>query len=335
MKEITRDIKQLDHAKRHLTTSITTLNHLHMLAGGVDSLEYVYSRYLFPRSVCLLIHSSVLKTCLVVPLQSYDSKEAVWGGGQSPSGCSQCAWALPEVHGHPPDTPALREVRIPPQDSLNTVYLTKSWYWESEDPVYVYWRWAQEGNLLHSVSLFTFSPHFGLFPERKESLCFRPFPVEVLSLVWVVLSTSPAGSETGPFVRVETRLRSLWFCASHCLFMLDALIRLLFHKQMARKGVFDVEIWFPWLFQVLNVSLEKHVSAVSFQCPVVKFTHSVHKNFHRRPWVMMRVCLVERAFVHQANPVFLLKQHLSVPKYISAFWPLRDSFFSLSVSFVV
>lgn len=38
VKEITRDIKQLDHAKRHLTTSITTLNHLHMLAGGVDSL---------------------------------------------------------------------------------------------------------------------------------------------------------------------------------------------------------------------------------------------------------------------------------------------------------
>ncbi|KAI5626730.1 vacuolar protein sorting-associated protein 53-like, partial [Silurus asotus] len=39
VKEITRDIKQLDHAKRNLTTSITTLNHLHMLAGGVDSLE--------------------------------------------------------------------------------------------------------------------------------------------------------------------------------------------------------------------------------------------------------------------------------------------------------
>uniref|UniRef100_A0A8C0KAA8 Vacuolar protein sorting-associated protein 53 homolog n=1 Tax=Canis lupus dingo TaxID=286419 RepID=A0A8C0KAA8_CANLU len=44
VKEITRDIKQLDHAKRHLTTSITTLNHLHMLAGGVDSLEYFTSR---------------------------------------------------------------------------------------------------------------------------------------------------------------------------------------------------------------------------------------------------------------------------------------------------
>ncbi|XP_032234117.2 vacuolar protein sorting-associated protein 53 homolog [Nematostella vectensis] len=38
VKEITRDIKQLDHAKRHLTTSITTLNHLHMLVGGVDTL---------------------------------------------------------------------------------------------------------------------------------------------------------------------------------------------------------------------------------------------------------------------------------------------------------
>eukprot|EP00794_Sanderia_malayensis_P014186 gene14186-15664_t len=39
VKEITRDIKQLDHAKRHLTTSITTLNHLHILVGGVENLE--------------------------------------------------------------------------------------------------------------------------------------------------------------------------------------------------------------------------------------------------------------------------------------------------------
>ncbi|XP_024420974.1 vacuolar protein sorting-associated protein 53 homolog [Desmodus rotundus] len=44
VKEITRDIKQLDHAKRHLTTSITTLNHLHMLAGGVNSLEAMTRR---------------------------------------------------------------------------------------------------------------------------------------------------------------------------------------------------------------------------------------------------------------------------------------------------
>ncbi|XP_061198063.1 vacuolar protein sorting-associated protein 53 homolog [Saccostrea echinata] len=39
VKEITRDIKQLDHAKKNLTSSITTLNHLHMLLGGVDSLS--------------------------------------------------------------------------------------------------------------------------------------------------------------------------------------------------------------------------------------------------------------------------------------------------------
>jgi hypothetical protein len=35
VKEITRDIKQLDTAKRNLTTAITTLNHLHMLVSTV------------------------------------------------------------------------------------------------------------------------------------------------------------------------------------------------------------------------------------------------------------------------------------------------------------
>ncbi|UYV74517.1 VPS53 [Cordylochernes scorpioides] len=44
VKEITRDIKQLDHAKRHLTTSITTLNHLHMLVEGVASLQSLIRR---------------------------------------------------------------------------------------------------------------------------------------------------------------------------------------------------------------------------------------------------------------------------------------------------
>lgn len=38
MREITRDIKQLDCAKKNLTSAITTLNHLHMLVGGVESL---------------------------------------------------------------------------------------------------------------------------------------------------------------------------------------------------------------------------------------------------------------------------------------------------------
>ncbi|XP_011880495.1 PREDICTED: vacuolar protein sorting-associated protein 53 homolog [Vollenhovia emeryi] len=39
VKEITRDIKQLDFAKKNLTASITALNHLHMLVDGVDNLK--------------------------------------------------------------------------------------------------------------------------------------------------------------------------------------------------------------------------------------------------------------------------------------------------------
>ncbi|XP_063986761.1 vacuolar protein sorting-associated protein 53 homolog isoform X2 [Diachasmimorpha longicaudata] len=39
VKEITRDIKQLDFAKKNLTASITSLNKLHVLVGEVDSLK--------------------------------------------------------------------------------------------------------------------------------------------------------------------------------------------------------------------------------------------------------------------------------------------------------
>ena len=39
VRDITRDIKQLDTAKRNLTAAITTLNHLHMLVGGVATLR--------------------------------------------------------------------------------------------------------------------------------------------------------------------------------------------------------------------------------------------------------------------------------------------------------
>ncbi|VDM53282.1 unnamed protein product [Angiostrongylus costaricensis] len=39
VREMTRDIKQLDIAKRNLTSSITTLHHLHILLTGVDSLS--------------------------------------------------------------------------------------------------------------------------------------------------------------------------------------------------------------------------------------------------------------------------------------------------------
>lgn len=41
VREITRDIKQLDAAKKNLTVAITTLNHLHMLVSGVETLKYV------------------------------------------------------------------------------------------------------------------------------------------------------------------------------------------------------------------------------------------------------------------------------------------------------
>jgi vacuolar protein sorting-associated protein 53 len=47
VKEITRDIKQLDCAKRNLTSAITTLNHLHMLVGGVDSLTKLAEKRLY------------------------------------------------------------------------------------------------------------------------------------------------------------------------------------------------------------------------------------------------------------------------------------------------
>lgn len=62
VREITRDIKQLDIAKRNLTSAITTLNHLHFLVFGVDQLQYlVFSIFLsiyffqmlfFCRSLC-------------------------------------------------------------------------------------------------------------------------------------------------------------------------------------------------------------------------------------------------------------------------------------------
>lgn len=40
--EMTKDIKQLDVAKRNLTSSITTLHHLHLLLTGVNSLSNFY-----------------------------------------------------------------------------------------------------------------------------------------------------------------------------------------------------------------------------------------------------------------------------------------------------
>lgn len=42
VKEITRDIKQLDVAKKNLSLSITTLSNLFILVEGVENLEYVF-----------------------------------------------------------------------------------------------------------------------------------------------------------------------------------------------------------------------------------------------------------------------------------------------------
>ena len=47
--EITRDIKQLDQAKKNLTSTITTLNHLHIVLGGVDDLENITKKRDMPK----------------------------------------------------------------------------------------------------------------------------------------------------------------------------------------------------------------------------------------------------------------------------------------------
>ena len=42
--EICRDIKSLDHAKKHLTSSITALKRLHMLITGVEQLRVMVAK---------------------------------------------------------------------------------------------------------------------------------------------------------------------------------------------------------------------------------------------------------------------------------------------------
>ncbi|KNC86697.1 hypothetical protein SARC_01164 [Sphaeroforma arctica JP610] len=44
VQDVTRDIKSLDYAKTHLTQSINTLNHMHMLVGGVETLKEMSGR---------------------------------------------------------------------------------------------------------------------------------------------------------------------------------------------------------------------------------------------------------------------------------------------------
>lgn len=47
VKGITCDIKQLDNAKKNLTTAITTLNHLHMLVGGIETLKSLTEKRIY------------------------------------------------------------------------------------------------------------------------------------------------------------------------------------------------------------------------------------------------------------------------------------------------
>lgn len=47
VKTIMTDIKQLDCAKKNLTSAITTLNHLHMLVGGVEKLKSLTAKRLY------------------------------------------------------------------------------------------------------------------------------------------------------------------------------------------------------------------------------------------------------------------------------------------------
>ena len=67
VKEITRDIKQLDVAKRNLTLSITTLNHLFILVEGVENLEWFIFIFFFSlHSENLTVYGRIWR-CLTVP----------------------------------------------------------------------------------------------------------------------------------------------------------------------------------------------------------------------------------------------------------------------------
>ena len=54
VKKITRDIKQLDQAKRNLTQAITTHNHLHMLMSGVETLQNLTKKRQYGEAASLL-----------------------------------------------------------------------------------------------------------------------------------------------------------------------------------------------------------------------------------------------------------------------------------------
>ena len=54
VKEICRDIKQLDYAKRHLTSTITALKRLHMLVTAVEQLQFMAQKRQYREAANLL-----------------------------------------------------------------------------------------------------------------------------------------------------------------------------------------------------------------------------------------------------------------------------------------
>ena len=87
VKEITRDIKQLDTAKRNLTTAITTLNHLHMLVRGTATLAQLAHN----RQAAYNIFNMV------------NLVQAIRGGCTAPPRTPRSPQPLQGLSEHPPD----------------------------------------------------------------------------------------------------------------------------------------------------------------------------------------------------------------------------------------
>ena len=107
VRDITRDIKQLDTAKRNLTTAITTLNHLHMLVGGVATLQGLSQKRQYGDAAMLLQVDSFTTSKMVIKfgfsprtLSFFTEIPIISGsdGGHGP---------LPELHADPADQGAL------------------------------------------------------------------------------------------------------------------------------------------------------------------------------------------------------------------------------------
>lgn len=73
VREITAEIKQLDCAKHNLTAAITTLNHYHMLVGGVDSLRAMTAARQYKEVVLPL--QAIMEVSCCIPKKFVDSAE--------------------------------------------------------------------------------------------------------------------------------------------------------------------------------------------------------------------------------------------------------------------